>query len=149
MKIKEVLFIAGLIALFTIAIPIAPVLGGIEPAPDPANYKIVGPSMWAVGVIKGCGTGAIIGTLRVKKIEGCDVDTDPQAITDITCPLSGSNILFYRLPPGSVFGRCPSYEPIITKVKNFKNEGDIVSFDAQIQFVVPISASDDVCTTVP
>jgi hypothetical protein len=144
MKIKEVLLIVGLIALLTIAIPTAPVFGGIEP-PTPGSEKIVGPEMWAVGVISE--SSGIIATLRVKKIEGCNVDTDPQIETTLNAlPRSKTDVIWFRLVSGSVFGLCSTYQPIITKVKNFKNKGSIVSFDAQIKFVVPITADDNVCT---
>jgi hypothetical protein len=150
MKIKKTFFIIGLITMITILIPAAPVFGGIEP-PLPGSQKIVGPEMWAVGIITDLGSG-IVATLRVKKIEGCNVDTDPQIETNLPAlPQSSTDIIWFRLESGSVFGLCPiaGHQPIITKVKNFKNEGSIVSFDAQIKFVVPIGAADTVCTPTP
>jgi len=126
-----------------IASPATMVLGA-EPPPDYDNFKIVGPTMWAVGIVNCNGLSA---TLRVKKIDDCIVDTDPQTADLTVCPEQPSDILYYKLPQGSVFNKCnsPNHQPIITKVKNFKIDNNLVSFDAQINFVVPIGAADSVC----
>jgi hypothetical protein len=140
MMVKKVLLILVGIMMVIVIGPVGLVMGG-EPSPPGSGEKIVGPTMWAVGI---CDDNASLVTLRVKKIEDCNVDTDPQSAT-LSCPTSASNVLYYRLGLESVFGRCPAYEPIITKVKNFKVDGSLVSFDAQINFVVPIGQPDDVC----
>ena len=143
MKLRKGLLVGLLVAGLCLGIPAAQVLGA-EPPPG-EDEKIIGPTMWAVGVID-C-TGTCYATLRVKKVEGCDVDTHSQvgAGTDlgITGTPNETDVLYARLPLGSVFG-LPCV-PIITKVKNFKNEGSIVSFDAQIQFVVPSTYAGTEC----
>ena len=141
--VKKTVLILVLMMMTVISSPAALVFGA-EPPPDNSSFKIVGPTMWAVGI---CDGDHGLATLRVKKIEDCDVDTDPQSASLNACPTQASDVLNYKLPQGSVFGRCNSegYQPIITKVKNFKTDGNLVSFDAQIMFVVPIGAADDVC----
>ena len=150
MILKKALLACGLMLVLSVGFVASPVFGGIEP-PLPGSEKIVGPAMWAVGVVFNCG-GSAVGTLRVKKIEGCDIDTDPQQVTDLNCPTVASDALWYRLEQNSVFSAdIPAIcQPIITKVKNFKNDttdptNPIVSFDAQIKFVVPTGQPDDVC----
>ena len=86
--------------------------------------------MWAVGVV-----APTYATLRVKKIDDCNVDTAAQTMVVTGIPLSEADILNVRLTKGSLFG-LPNCTPIITKVKNFKIENNLVSFDAQIKFVV-------------
>jgi hypothetical protein len=133
MGLKKAFLIGGLMVALITAIPGAFVFAG-EPAPPSDAEKIIGPTMWAVGVVECDSTNAA--TLRVKKIDGCNVDTDAQSVGSITaCPASEADVINVRLLQGSVFGL--PCEAIITKVKNFKNEGSIASFDAQIQFVVP------------
>lgn len=143
MKVRKVILIFVAIIIVTIAVPFSLVMGG-EPSPPGSGEKIVGPTMWAVGIVN-CTTGDAM--LRVKKIEGCDVETDPQFTTVNACPDQVSNLVNYRLLQGSVFGRCDlaSHFPIITKVKNLKSDGVLRSFDAQIKFVVPDTALDTVC----
>jgi hypothetical protein len=136
MSLKKTFLIVGLMVALVMGISAAQVYAG-EPAPG-ADEKIIGPTMWAVGVVDCSSTP--FGTLRVKKIDGCNVDEDALSgegteLGITVCPENAAQVLYARLPQGSVFGlQCV---PIITKVKNFKNEGSIVSFDAQIQFVVP------------
>jgi hypothetical protein len=57
--------------------------------------------------------------------------------TSVTSP---EQVLYFRLASGSVFGL--PCEPIITKVKNFKIDGDLVSFDCQIKFIVVGDATE-------
>lgn len=131
MSFKKALLACGLLLVFSVGFT-APQALGWEPDP-PDGEKIIGPAMWAVGVCDE--TGSPYATLRVKKIEGCDVDTDPLTQTSLpACPNSEGDILNLRLT-GSVFGL--TCTPIITKVKNFKLDGNLSSFDVQIQFVVP------------
>jgi hypothetical protein len=140
MNLKKALLACGLMLVLSIGITATQALGWEPPPPD--TEKIIGPAMWAVGVCDK--TAAPYATLRVKKIKDCDVDTDPVKIIQLpSCPASEANIMYYRLDTGSVFGL--PCEPIITKVKNFKADGDLVSFDAQIQFVVPITYTGTEC----
>ena len=142
MMVKKLRFILVFMIMIAIGSPVAPIFGA-EPPPDGDIFKIVGPTMWAVGICD-VNTGTV--ALRVKKIEDCDVDTDPQSAS-LSCPTQESDVLYYKLPRGSVFSRCDfdNHQPIITKVKNFKVDVDAVSFDAQINFVVPKGALDGVC----
>ena len=147
MSFKNALLVSGLIAAIFFINPAADVLAR-EPAPPTDAEKIIGPTMWAVGVVA-CGTTPYA-TLRVKKIEDCNVDTDPLAGSGTElgfggCPASQSDVLYVRLPQGSVFGLDSTCEPIVTKVKNFKTDGNTVSFDAQIQFVVPTGYAGEEC----
>ncbi|MBT8334166.1 MAG: hypothetical protein KJP19_07010 [Deltaproteobacteria bacterium] len=143
MKVRKVILVLVAIIMVTIAVPFSLVMGG-EPSPPGDGEKIVGPTMWAVGIVN-CNSD--VATLRVKKIEGCDVETDPQSTTVNGCPDQVSSLVNYRLLQGSVFGRCdyPNHFPIITKVKNLKSDGVLRSFDAQINFIVPDTALDTVC----
>jgi hypothetical protein len=148
---KARLLMIGLIAVLSIFLSAPHVLAG-EPAPDLSQYKIIGPTMWAVGVVD-C-SNVPFSTLRVKKIEDCDVDTATlslagafQGITG--CPGSAQQVLYYTLAPGSLFGLSTECEPIITKIKNWKDEGTAVSFDAQINFLVDINYAGTECTPPP
>jgi hypothetical protein len=144
MMVKKALLILVGMMMMVITGPVSLVMGG-EPSPPGSGEKIVGPTMWAVGIVNCPAGGGISATLRVKKIEDCDVNTDPQYTILNACPEQVSHLVYYQLTPGSVFSQCPSYNPIITKVKNFKIDGDLRSFDAQINFVVPIDQLDTVC----
>ena len=144
MSLRKKLMVLVLMTAITVTFSVDTVIGR-EP-PIPGSEKLVNPKMWAVGIVTDTGTAGFVATLRVKKIEGCNVDTDPQINTALTAlPVSAEDILYFRLAPGSVFGLCPAHEPIITKVNNFKIDGNIVSFDCQIRFVVPDTADDNVC----
>ena len=124
--------------LMTIAIfgPAASLFAAEPPASGANAEKIIGPTMWAVGIVD-CNTNAA--KIRIKKIEGCNVDT--QAVNETSlqiilsaCPESESEIVYTRFKLNEVFGL--PCEAIVTKVKNYTEDGDLVSFDAQIQFVV-------------
>ena len=134
MKLRKILFVVGLMAIFAMLTPGLQVwAGGPEP---PAGSTIHGPEVWGV-VVLNCNAGPV--TLRVKRIVNCVVET--QAIIqsdwiygcsdDPTAPLDLAleGITFF---PGSL----PEITgtPFITKVKNYKREGDIISFDAQFKF---------------
>ncbi len=147
MSLKRVFFSFGVFTILSVSLMVLPVLAG-EPAPDPDTYKIVGPTMWAVGVVD-CSTSTPFYTLRVKKIEGCNVETAPLSATGTlggvtACPTSPQQVLNYQLPPGSLFGY--DCTPIVTKVKNWEPQTDIVSFDAQINFLVLKEGGPEECT---
>jgi len=139
MNLKKAFVMGGLMVALVMGISVVQVYAG-EPTPPNDTEKIIGPTMWAVGVVDCDSTNSA--TLRVKKIDGCNVDTDAQSIQVTGCPTSEADVLNVRLQ-SSVFGL--PCQAIITKVKNFKNEGSIVSFDAQIQFVVPIGYTGSEC----
>jgi hypothetical protein len=147
MKKGCLLIIAGMLVLFVTIMPSSQVLG--NESPNELNEKLVGPTMWGVGVVTLTQTG-YIGTLRIKRIEGCDVSSLALSYPLTALP-SENDVLWYRLPEGSVFGLCnlTGHQPIITKVKNFVKIDDgttaIASFDAEIQFVVPSNYSGTVC----
>ena len=150
MNLKKSLLAVGLILVLICAIPVTQALGA-EPGDeyDPSEDKVIGPTMWAVVVVDCAGTPFY--TLRVKKIEGCDVDTDP--LTGVGtgsgipgCPASEADVLNFEI--GNVFNySCPA---IITKVKNYNDsKTSVVSFDAQIKFYVLDTDPREECTPTP
>jgi len=150
MKLGKTIQLVGLFTVMAMVFPLSISLGA-EGGPDiGSNEKIVGPTVWAVGVVD-CVT--YYASLRIKSIDGCVVDTDhlfgQGASIGLTgCPDDGvSDILDVRLPQGSVLEKCDfaGHFPIITKVKNYIDECGVVSFDEQINFVVPSTAEEDVC----
>jgi len=149
MNFKKSLLAGGLILVLICAIPVTQALGA-EPY-DPSEDKIIGPTMWAVVVVDCSQASNPFYTLRVKKIESCDVDTDP--LTGVGtesgisgCPLSEADVLNFEI--GNVFNySCPA---IITKVKNYNDsKTTVVSFDAQIKFYVPGTDTREECTPTP
>ncbi len=84
-----------------------------------------------------CGAGNDIAAVRFKRVVDCNVET--QALVDpgwaLECPTEDAGadgVVGHTLLEGTiVFGKATPY---ITKVKNFKIEGDIVSFDAQFKY---------------
>ena len=156
MKFGKTIQLIGLAAILSIVLFASTSLAAEGGVAIGTGEKIVGPTMWAVGVVE---CTSLQATLRVKNIEGCNVTTDhlfgSGAILTLTaCPDDGiSDIINVRLPEGSVFGYCAdpnnaqglTYRPIITKVKNYVSDNGIVSFDAQIQFVVPDTYAGSEC----
>ena len=146
MRIRTVILIVGLIATLILAMPPSQIwAGGAEGVPPGANEKLQGPEIWAVVVLY-CVQGEVV--VRAKRIQDCIVDT--QAVIKIglsgICeiggdPIQASDMLYQRLgQSGDLFEITGT--PIVTKVKNFKQDpgpttGLIYSFDAQIKFVVP------------
>ncbi|MCP4622483.1 MAG: hypothetical protein GY850_03015 [bacterium] len=121
------------LALF-VAVPATQVLG-VEPSPPSGSERTIGPKMWAVGIVD-CITNTA--KIRVKKIEDCKVDTQAVSEASLTtpisaCPESEGHILYQRFNASQVFGL--PCQAIITNVKNLKKDGDLVTFDAQIQFL--------------
>lgn len=130
MILRKMLFVAGMVTLFFLISPMTQAFA-IEPPAPPSGAVIQGPELWGTLVVD-CVTSRA--TLRVKKIENCDVDTQA-IITNITgCPDSEKDILYFTMQRGLVFGIAAV--PIIMKVKNFKIEpgGTAVSCDVQIKF---------------
>jgi len=121
-------------------------LAAFEPGDD---LDVVGPVVWGVGVIDCPTTNGCTATLRIKRVEDCEVSTGAvveEAIDGIEngglipFPTGPGSVLNVRFDSGSIMGLpCPA---IVTKVKNWQqdNPGDtqaLFSFDAQIMFLVP------------
>jgi hypothetical protein len=106
--------------------------------PPIGGESIQGPALWGVVVID-CTNN--LASLRVKQVCDCNVKTQAWTMAwTADCPDDAGDPLYFRLD-FSIEG-CDSNPipgtPIITKVKNFKVESltGVVSFDAQIKFVV-------------
>jgi len=139
MMVRKLLFALVLIMTVAIASPVGVLMAAEPPGADPKE-KIIGPTMWAVCVIDCADSSSA--NIRIKKIEGCDVDT--QAVTELSlaqqivvCPPPEGEIVYTRFSSQENLFGLPC-QAIVTKVKNYKVEGNgtLVSFDAQIQFVV-------------
>jgi hypothetical protein len=131
MKLGKILFVAGLIVMLAMLAPGAQVFGG-EP---PGSTTIVGPELWGVGVIN-MDASSPYATFRAKRVVDCNVET--QAVIKLITisppdPLTQDYLLgiYFSENLFGILGK-----PIITKVKNFKQEDGtkIYSFDAQIKF---------------
>jgi len=135
MRIRKFLLITGFLAIFALLIPCSQVLAGGGPEPPPEGVIFTGPEIWGV-VVMLCGpsVGDDYVAIRFKRVVDCNVET--QALFDtgwaLECPPDAAGAVGHTLPEGTtVFGQATPY---ITKVKNFKKEGDIVSFDAQFKY---------------
>ena len=107
--------------------------GGVDP---PAwCTSIQGPELWGV-VVLDC-TKAVA-TLRVKRIVDCNVDTF-SGVDDAfgaDCPATATDPINWAFQGQSFFPDI-SGSAIITKTKNFKIDGNSISFDAQFKFCAP------------
>jgi hypothetical protein len=115
------------------------VFAGASPEPVPPGSTITGPEIWGVVVID-CASGN--GTIRVKRVVDCNTDTatkaGPWPVTTGTCPTKVADVEGFSLPAGTSFFVPPiAGTAFVNKAKNFKNEGNIVSFDAQFKFWLP------------
>ena len=128
MKLGRILMVFGFLASIALAVPCAQSLAG---NPPPANAIIEGPEYWGVVVIN-CTNNT--GTLRVKRVVDCDVETQAVSMVFGTAVCDGvtESSLMYQWFDASIFGETD--KPIITKVKNFKEDTDVKSADVQIQF---------------
>ena len=135
MRIGKVILMTVLMAILCVGGTVGDVLAG---NPPPAPGTIVGPEIWGVMIIDASG----VLSLRVKRIDDCDVET--QSLVDITYSLGApdvNNIVGQKLTGRTFFDINPDpavLTPIITKVKNFKQEpapnDGWYSFDVQIKF---------------
>lgn len=147
MAIRKILSIIGLLAICAILLPVAPVRAGYEggPTAEPSDWsKVVGPELWGVVVMQ-CGV-TNLGTMRVKRINDCNVETDTLVDTATTqqCVNDQSAYIYVRFLKNTFFDGAAGIptqpgEWIVTKVKNFSYEdlggsNQIVSFDVQIKF---------------
>ena len=140
MHTKKVLFISGLIVtLALLGFGGQAWAGG--PENPPTSGTIGGPELWGEMIID-C-SAVNIATLRVKRIVDCDVQT--QAFIDTSyalgCPADETTPVYRKLGV-TLFDINPDpnvMNPIITKVKNYKQEpaSTIYSFDVQIKFWTP------------
>jgi len=150
MKIKNVYFIAVVIAMTTMLAPATLVWAGAEGGAPPDWDQVTGPEVWGTAVVRCLPGEANFIAIRVKRIKDCNVQTQGLVLYPPTlataCPDSSNPFLYYRLEPGSIFPNDPdipqTFKPIVTKIKNFKvdnyaNDGATatLSFDAQIKFV--------------
>jgi hypothetical protein len=105
--------------------------------PPPTTGTIVGPELWGVVVID-CGAESTA-TLRVKRVDDCDVQTQAVVVNWTSCPSSENDPLNKILTGVVLFDINPGANPvpIITKVKNWTVQGTIFSFDVQIKFWQP------------
>jgi hypothetical protein len=106
---------------------------GIEPPPPGA--VITGPEIWGV-VVMNCG-GSILATVRVKRVVDCNTETEAKvdpAWPASDCPATAAAVEGQSLAPvGTSFFGIPG-TAFINKVKNFKIDGNVRSFDAQFKF---------------
>jgi len=139
MHTKKVLFISGLIVtLALLGFGGQAWAGG--PENPPTSGTIAGPELWGEMIID-CGAGIL--SLRVKRIVDCDVQTQAFMDTsyDLGCPGDETTPVYRKLGV-TLFDINPDpnvMNPIITKVKNYKQEATptIYSFDVQIKFWTP------------
>ena len=135
MKIRKIFILTGMLAALTLLIPASQALAGAGAEPPPPGAIFEGPEIWGVVVMFcGPGVGDDIVTVRFKRVVDCNVETE--ALVDLgwalACPPDEAHAVGQTLPEGTtVFGKATPY---ITKVKNFKTEGNTVSFDAQFKY---------------
>ena len=135
MGTKKVYFFIGLTVIFIILFNFTQAFAGAGAEPPPEGAVFTGPEIWGVVVMLcGPGVGDDVAAVRFKRVVDCNVDT--QALVDmgwaLECPPDAAGAVGHTLPAGTVvFGKST---PFINKVKNFKREGDIVSFDAQFKY---------------
>jgi hypothetical protein len=100
-----------------------------------SSETVGGPELWGVVVVE-CAAEKTA-SIRVKKIEDCDVSVHTELGQINNCPTQASDALYLKLTGITLFE--DPRTPIITKVKNFhcKDGGAVCSFDAQIKFVEP------------
>ena len=130
MKFSKFLLFSVLATILTLLVSAPGVLaaeGGNSSEPIDPDL----PEVWGVVVVN-CGTDSA--TLRVKKIEDCNVSVETDIGIIGYCPSQASDSLYAKLTGVTLFGI--SNTPIITKVKNWHCKQDgLCSFDAQIKFL--------------
>jgi hypothetical protein len=135
MKIRKTIYFTAALLILAAALVSGQALAGGGAEPPPEGAIIEGPEIWGV-VVMFCGpsVGDDIATVRFKRVVDCNVETE--ALVDLgwalECPPDEAAATGQTLPEGTtVFGKAT---PFINKVKNFKKEGNIVSFDAQFKY---------------
>lgn len=131
MKTKHIFFSALFMMLAAIFMTAGQVGAGSEGKLPPGNESsISGPEIWGV-VVLDCSRD--MGTLRVKRINNCDVETEAVMMSWLTCPAVPTDPVHVMLTGINLTGMGIVGTPIITKVKNFELKGNVASFDAQIR----------------
>ena len=132
MKLRKIVFVVGLMAIFTVLTSGSLVLAGGGPEPPPPGADIHGPEIWAV-VVCDCDRQLLI--LRLKRVVNCVVETETYVdALSFGCPADETAPLGHGPDQGTMtFFNLPG-TPYVSKVKNFKIDGDLRSFDAQFMF---------------
>ncbi len=130
MNLKKNMIIVGLCAVMVLAGSGFTAMAGGGPEP-PAEAVILDDVVWGVAVIR-CTGG--VATIRVKKVDSQNCVVATEAVVDTAWE---GGCLTEDLLIGESFGISffnIQGTPFISKVKNYKSEGVILSFDAQIKF---------------
>ena len=133
MKLRKIVFVVGLMAIFAMLTPGSQVWAGAGPEPPEEGATIHGPEIWGV-VVFDCSVRQLV-ILRLKRVVNCVVSTEAYVEAwPFGCPADAAAALGFGPEPGSIsFFGLPG-TPYVTKVKNFKIEGTLRSFDAQFMF---------------
>ena len=140
MKLRKIVLVVGLMAVFTMLTPGLLVWAG-GPEPPDADAIIQDTELWGVVVVY-ChpNTSALDrAVVRVKRIVDCNIETQALFASSWTfgCPADSDAPLNWSLPAGTTFFDIAG-TPFISKVKNFMQDvqldGDVYSFDAQFKF---------------
>ncbi len=130
MMVRKSLLILVCVAMMVLAGSAFTAMAGGGPEP-PAEAVILDDVVWGVAVIH-CTGG--VATIRVKKVDSQNCVVATEAVVDTAweggCETEDQLI-------GESFGISffnIQGTPFISKVKNYKKEGNILSFDAQIKF---------------
>jgi hypothetical protein len=131
MKTKHIFFSALVVSLVAILMAAGQVGAGSEgKLPPGSEATISGPEIWGV-VVLDCSRD--MATLRVKRINNCDVETEAVMVPWVTCPVTAADPVNVYLDGVNLTSMGIAQTPIITKVKNFEIQGNIASFDVQIR----------------
>ncbi len=129
MNIKNIFIAVAVASLFMISMPAGKVWAGAEGGQPPTG-GISGPELWGTVVIDCAAKWA---TLRVKCVVDCNVETAAVSMSWLTCPTTEKSPLYLVLTGVDLTSMGITGTPVITKVKNFKIEGNVASFDVQIR----------------
>ncbi|MCK4825913.1 hypothetical protein KA005_59745 [bacterium] len=132
MKLRKIVFVVGLMAIFTVLTSGSLIWAGGGPEPPPPGATIHGPEIWGV-VVLDCTNQLVI--VRVKRVVDCVVETEAYVEEwSFGCPDNAAAALGFGPVEGSMtFFNLPG-TPYVTKVKNFKTEAGLCYFDAQFMF---------------
>jgi hypothetical protein len=129
MNIKSIFIAVAVASLLMIPMPPGSAWAGSEGGLPPAG-GISGPELWGTVVVD---CGAQRATLRVKGVADCNVETAAFSMVWLLCPATEKSPLYFVLTGVNLTSMGITGTPVITKVKNFKVEGSLVSFDVQIR----------------
>lgn len=132
MNLKKNLIIVGLCAVMVLAGSVFLAMAGEGPEP-PANAVFLDDVVWGVAVIH-CTDN--VATIRVKKVDSQNCVVATEAVVDTSW--AGGCLEADELVGESFASNISFFDiqgtPFISKVKNYKREGDVLSFDTQIKF---------------